>query len=122
MLVNISLGALAVVFGALGSHLSIQSIDLNSLNSFEISQKYHMFHVVVVLIEGLMIDIGFRDLFIKISMVLFLLGVFCFCGSLYSLFFFRVDYLDFLTPIGGFFFLTGWVAFFSAFVTREKIV
>ena len=122
ILVNIFFGALAVVLGALGSHLSLQNIDSSSMNSFEIAQRYHMFHVLVVLIEGFMFGIGVRDPLIKTSMVFFLLGIFCFCGSLYTLFFFRVNYLDLLTPMGGCFFLIGWVTFFLAFVTREKIV
>ena len=66
MLFNISLGALAVVLGALGNHLSLQSIDSRSITSFEIAQRYHMFHVLVGLIEGLMIGVGNRDLFIKV--------------------------------------------------------
>ena len=122
MLFNISLGALAVVLGALGSHLSLQSIDFRSVTSFEIAQRYHMFHVLVGLIGGFMIGVGGRDLFIKVSMVFFVLGVLFFCGSLYALFFFRVDYLNFLTPIGGFFFLIGWVILFAAFAARAKIV
>ena len=122
MLFNISLGALAVVLGALGSHLSLQSIDFRSVTGFEIAQRYHMFHVLVGLIGGFMIGVGGRDLFIKVSMVFFVLGVLFFCGSLYALFFFRVDYLNFLTPIGGFFFLIGWVILFAAFAARAKIV
>ena len=81
-----------------------------------------MFHVLVGLIEGLIIGFGARDLLIKTSMVFFVLGVLLFSGSLYAHFFFRVDFVNFLTPIGGFFFLLGWVTLFSAFVTREKIV
>ena len=122
MLLNISLGALAVILGALGNHLSLQNIDSKSIASFEIAQRYHMFHVLVGLIEGSMIGFGNKELFIKTSMCFFVLGVLFFCGSLYTFFFFRVDFLNFLTPIGGFFFLIGWVTLFSAFVIREKIV
>ena len=81
-----------------------------------------MFHVLVGLIEVLMIDLGNKELFVKASISFFILGVFFFCGSLYTSYFFRVDSLNFLTPIGGFFFLIGWVTLFSAFATREKIV
>ncbi|MDC2964551.1 DUF423 domain-containing protein [Gammaproteobacteria bacterium] len=122
MLLNISLGALAVVLGALGNHLSLQNIDSTSINSFEIAQRYHMFHVLVGLIEGLIIGFGVRDFFIKTSMVFFVLGVLFFCGSLYTHFFFHIDFFKVLTPIGGFFFLLGWVTLLSAFATREKIV
>ena len=122
MLLNISLGALAVILGALGNHLSLQNIDSKSIASFEIAQRYHMFHVLVVLIEGAMIGNGARDMFLKISMAFIMLGILFFCGSLYANFFFQFDYLEFLTPIGGCFFVIGWTTFFLAFATREKIV
>ena len=69
-----------------------------------------------------MIGNGVRDIFLKISMTSIMLGILFFCGSLYATFFFRFDYLEVLTPIGGCFFVIGWIIFFLAFATREKIV
>ena len=122
MLFNILFGALAVVLGALGSHLPPENLGPSNVDRFEVAQRYHMFHVLVVLIEAAMIGAGVRDIFLKISMVFIMLGILFFCGSLYATFFFRIDYLEFLTPIGGFFFLIGWIIFFLAFATREKIL
>ena len=122
MLSNILLGALAVVLGALGSHLSPENIGSGVIDKFDVAQRYHMFHVLVVLIEAAMIGNGVRDFFLKISMAFIMLGILFFCGSLYVDFFFRFDYLEFLTPIGGCFFVIGWIVFFLAFATREKIV
>ena len=122
LLVNILLGGLAVILGAIGSHLLGENIETSNVNKFEIAQRYHMFHVLVVLIQVAMIGNGVREVFLKISMVLMLLGVLCFCGSLYLGFFLRVGFFDFLAPIGGFFFLIGWVTFFLSVVTRKKIV
>ena len=122
MLLNILFGALAVVFGALGSHLPPENLGSSNIDRFEVAQRYHMFHVLVVLIEGAMIGNGVRDIFLKISMAFIMLGILLFCGSLYANFFFRFDYLEFLTPIGGCFFVIGWIIFFLAFATREKIV
>ena len=122
MLFNILFGALAVVLGALGSHLPPESLGPSNIDRFQVAQRYHMFHVLVVLIEGAMIGNGARDMFLKISMAFIMLGILFFCGSLYANFFFRFDHLEFLTPIGGCFFLIGWIIFFLAFATREKIV
>ena len=122
MLFNILFGVLAVVFGALGSHLPPENLEPSNIDKFEVAQRYHMFHVLVVLIEGAMIGNGVRDIFLKISMAFIMLGILFFCGSLYANFFFRFDYLEFLTPIGGCFFVIGWIIFFLAFATREKIV
>ena len=122
MLCNILFGALAIVLGALGSHLPPENIESVNMNKFEIAQRYHMFHVLVVIIEGLMIGTGGRDLFLKISMVFIVIGVLCFCGSLYANFFFQFNLFNFLTPLGGCFLLIGWITLFLAFLTREKIV
>ena len=122
MLFNILFGALAVVLGALGSHVPPENLGPSNIDRFEVAQRYHMFHVLVVLIESAMIGNGGRDIFLKISMAFIMLGILFFCGSLYANFFFRFDYLDFLAPIGGCFFVIGWVIFFLAFATRENIV
>ena len=122
MLCNILFGALALVLGALGSHLLPENIESVNMNKFEIAQRYHMFHVLVVLIEGLMIGTGVRDFFLKISMVFIVIGTLCFCGSFYANFFFQFHHLNFLTPIGACFLLIGWTTLFLAFLTREKIV
>ena len=66
MLLNISLGALGGSRSS-GSHLSLQNIDSKSITSFEIAQRYHMFHVLVGLIEGLMIDFGNKELSLKLA-------------------------------------------------------
>ena len=122
MLFNILFGALAVVLGALGSHLPPENLGSSNIDRFEVAQRYHMFHVLVVLIEGAMIGNGAKDIFLKISMAFIMLGILFFCGSLYATFFFRFDYLEFLTPIGGCFLVIGWIIFFLAFATSEKIV
>ena len=122
MLFNILFGALAVVLGALGSHLPPENLGSSNIDRFEVAQRYHMFHVLVVLIEGALIGNGVRDIFLKISIVFIMLGILFFCGSLYATFFFRFDYLEFLTPRGGCFLVIGWIIFFLAFATSEKIV
>ena len=122
MLFNILLGALALFLGALGSHLTLENIDISDMNKFEIAQRYHMFHVLLVLVEVLMIGNDARDFFLKISMVCIIVGVLCFCGSIYAAFFFKFDYLNFLTPIGGGFLVIGWITLFVAVLARDKFV
>ena len=122
VLFNILLGALALFLGALGSHLTLENIDISDMNKFEIAQRYHMFHVLLVLVEVLMIGNDARDFFLKISMVFIIVGVLCFCGSIYAAFFFKFDYLNFLTPIGGGFLVIGWITLFVAVLARDKFV
>ena len=81
MLFNILFGALAVVLGALGSHLPPENLGPSNIDRFEVAQRYHMFHVLVVLIEGTMIGNGVRDIFLKISMAFMMLGIFFSVGA-----------------------------------------
>ena len=117
---NILVGALVVFLGALGSHLPLENSGYGNIDKFEVAQKYHIFHVLVVLIQGTMMVDRDRDISLKLSMIFIMLGVLFFCGSLYAEFFFRFDALSFLTPIGGLLFVIGWVTFFVAVVKREK--
>ena len=122
ILINIALGALAVVLGALGSHLPTEHVGPNNIDKFETAQRYHMVHVLAVLIQGGIMDNHGEGFALRISMSFTMLGILFFCGSLYAAFFFGFDHLNFLTPIGGCFLLVGWITFFLAFFKREKVV
>ena len=73
--------------GALGSHLPPENLGPNNIDKFEIAQRYHMFHVLVVLIEVAMIGNSARDVFLKISMVFLMLGILFFLLIIHHLFY-----------------------------------
>ncbi|MES2139454.1 MAG: DUF423 domain-containing protein [Bacteroidota bacterium] len=119
--------AIAVAFGAMGAHflkskLETGLITETNLQTFETAVKYQIYHSFAILIVALLAD-RFKDktelspaksLFQKAAYC-FMLGIVFFSGSLYLLSTANllglpnVRWLGPITPIGGLFFITGWI-------------
>lgn len=124
------LGATAVALGALGAHflkgkLSTGLITHDLLNGFDTAVKYQMYHVLAMF--GLFIfSKHFNHTYLKYAYNCFLIGIFLFSGSLYFLctrHLFGADWLSFLgpiTPLGGLFFITGWLYISIAAFKKPK--
>ena len=124
------LGAIAVSFGALGAHFlksKIESglITADQINGFDTGVKYHMYHVLAMLIVFLFAKNN-PSRYLNWAFNSFLLGIIFFSGSLYFLstrHLLQADWLRFLgpiTPIGGLFFIIGWLCI-SMFGFSKKI-
>ncbi len=103
-------GLLAIVFGAFGAHALKKVLAVPQLKSFETGVKYQMYHALVLLL------LGFNPEFSTPTMYwCFTLGVLVFCFSIYGLVLSdakgkKMTFLGPLTPIGGLFFIAGWLA------------
>lgn len=113
------LGAIAVSLGALGAHflkskLTTGLITPDQLNGFDTGVKYQMYHVLGML-ALVILSKQHPHKFLNWAYTCFLLGIILFSGSLYFLttrHLLGVDWLTVLgpiTPIGGLFFVAGWV-------------
>ena len=122
------LGAMAVSLGALGAHflkgkLSTGLITPDQLNGFDTAVKYQMYHVLAMLALFLFSKHNPHKYF-NWAFNSFLIGIVFFSGSLYFLCtrnLFGADWLKVLgpiTPIGGLFFVAGWM--FIALVGFKK--
>lgn len=128
------LGAIAVAFGALGAHylkskLTSGLISTDKLNGFDTGVKYQMYHTLAMLLLVIYAKIKPHSL-INWAYYSFLIGIILFSGSLYVLCtrnLFNADWLKLLgpiTPIGGLFFIAGWIfigiiGFKSEFKTKD---
>jgi uncharacterized membrane protein YgdD (TMEM256/DUF423 family) len=113
------LGALAVALGALGAHflknkLPTGLITPDQLNGFDTAVKYQMYHVLAML--GLFLFSKQNPhKYIVLAYNSFLIGIVLFSGSLYFLCtrnLLGIEALKVLgpvTPIGGVFFVAGWI-------------
>lgn len=108
------LGALTIVLGAFGAHALQELLDQDQLNSFETAVRYQMYHVIVMLI--LLLTSFFSERQKKVLVLIFLIGIVFFSGSIYAISF-GIDPKNiwFITPLGGMFFIVGWLllAYFS---------
>ncbi|MDD3608143.1 MAG: DUF423 domain-containing protein [Halothiobacillaceae bacterium] len=106
------LGALGVGLGAFGSHALRDSLTAAALHTWETAVAYQFWHALVLLALGLWREqlhtAALRQAVNRAALVL-LLGVLCFSGSLYPLVAFGWRPLVFVTPLGGFLLIGGWV-------------
>ena len=114
------LGLIAVGLGAFGAHALKSSLTVEQLQSFETAVRYQMFHVLVLLFVN-----GFNHFSNqqknRIS-YLFFLGILFFSGSIYliNLTSVTAKSIWFITPLGGLFFIAGWVLMIVIFLKNHK--
>lgn len=103
-------GALAVVFGAFGAHALKAVLTTAQLANWETAVNYQFVHTLALL--GLSLMPANRQ--IKLASWFFGIGILLFSGSLYLLSLrdvlgLPVAILGPITPIGGLFFILGWI-------------
>ncbi len=112
-------GALAVALGAMAAHglkekISTGLITEQNLQTFETAAKYQMYHSIVLLVIGFVID-KYHNNLLKKAAHCFMAGIVLFSGSLYLLSTAKLigipytNWLGPITPIGGLFFIAGWI-------------
>jgi uncharacterized membrane protein YgdD (TMEM256/DUF423 family) len=112
-------GAIAVALGALGAHFLKSKLESGlvtetNLQTFETAVRYQVYHTFAILFIALFID-RFKDKLFQKAGYCFMIGIVLFSGSLYLfataglLGLTEVKWLGPITPIGGLFFITGWI-------------
>ena len=97
-----------VVLGAFGSHALKDILDNYSQSIYDKAVFYQLFHGLGILIVSLLN--GFiNDLNLSVVIYCFSIGIFLFSGSLYILAISKAKCLGMITPIGGLFFILGWI-------------
>ena len=98
--------------GAFGAHGLKELISEKSLVSFETGVRYQMYHVIVMLILGVSTSVLPKTQ--KWVFRFFIIGILFFSGSIYLLTLneflpFDAKTIAFITPIGGFLLIIGWL-------------
>lgn len=107
-------GFLAVAFGAFGAHALKDKLNPYQHEIFDKAVHYQMFHTLAIIAAALLFE-KFRLKVFYRSGLAFIIGIFCFSGSLYVLackdllMIENTKILGPVTPIGGLFFLSGWL-------------
>jgi uncharacterized membrane protein YgdD (TMEM256/DUF423 family) len=107
-------GALSVVLGAFAAHGLKKIMEPEQIQTFETGVRYQMYHSFALLIAGILFA-SFPNKYLALSATLFVIGIFCFSGSLYALAYLKMigqvglGGVGIITPIGGLFFIAGWV-------------
>ena len=111
-------GILAVSFGAFGAHILKNQINPSDFQVWETAVDYQFYHTLALVF--LSTFSRFKKGLVNLSSWLFTLGIFLFSGSLYLLAIKNLinapglALLGPVTPIGGTFFILGWISLLLA--------
>ena len=111
------LGALSVMLGAFAAHALKSVADLQTVTTFETGVRYQFYHVFAIALSGILFKSYANNLIVRAG-TFFLIGIGLFSGSLY-LYTLKVvthitflDWVVFITPLGGVAFIIGWICLF----------
>ncbi|MCR6720896.1 MAG: DUF423 domain-containing protein [Chitinophagaceae bacterium] len=108
------LGALTVALGAFGAHGLKKIVPPETVASFETGVRYQFYHVVALMLVAILFE-KFSHAWLRRAAITFLLGILLFSGSLYLLTALKatdqvgLGGLGMITPVGGVFFIAGWI-------------
>ena len=119
------LGFLSVILGAFAAHALKELLSDYAVNIFETGVRYQFYHVFALLAAGILYK-EFPNQFIKWSGIFFIAGIILFSGSLYFLTYVKgtimpgYKWIGPITPIGGLFFILGWLFLFIGCFKNKK--
>ena len=117
LLTGAFLGALSVVLGAFAAHSLKKFVPIETVNTFETGVRYQFYHTFAIMIIGLL-GLRIENSLLKWAGNCFIIGIILFSGSLYLLTALKATEtvglagVGIITPIGGLFFVAGWVLMF----------
>lgn len=115
-------GLIAVILGAFGAHGLKEKISVESLENWKTAVDYQFYHTFALLFLATFSRA--KNNLINIAYFSFVIGIFLFCGSLYLLSTREITSLSAsvlgpVTPIGGLFFIIGWISLFLATIRHK---
>jgi len=116
-------GMTAIILGAFGAHALKKVLSVDQLVTFETGVKYQMYHALFLLFLGLNNHLSYKIK--KTILVLTILGIIFFSGSIYllatdSLNDFNFKIIGFITPIGGLLLIVSWAILMIHFLKKKS--
>ena len=117
LLLGAVLGALSVVLGAFAAHGLKKIVPADAVTTFETGVRYQFYHTFALLAVGILLE-RFQSQSLVWAGYLFIAGIVLFSGSLYLLTILKstenvgISKIGIITPIGGLFFVAGWILLF----------
>ncbi|QBG48203.1 DUF423 domain-containing protein [Verrucomicrobia bacterium S94] len=101
-------GAFGVMLGAFGAHGLQHKLSAKMMATWQTGVEYQFYHTFALLVVGLL-ALKFQSGVLTAGGWSFLAGIIIFSGSLYTLSLSGITRLGAITPIGGLFFIAGWI-------------
>lgn len=109
------LAGLGVALGAFGAHGLKKYVAAETVGTFQTGVQYQMYHAFALLIVGILSERFANSSQMAWAGWAFLIGILLFSGSLYALVALKATQkvglggIGIITPIGGLFFIAGWI-------------
>ena len=125
LIAGIIFGGLGVALGAFGAH-GLQSItsDEKIIHGFQTAVQYQVYHALALLAVAILSE-KISNRFTKWAGNCFIAGILLFSGSLYLLTLLKIQESSLvkiagpITPVGGVFFIGGWLFLLLAVLKRK---
>lgn len=106
------IGFISIILGAFGAHALREVLSPEQLISFETGVRHQMYHALFLLVVGMLNFISDKQK--KNILILTLIGILLFSGSIYLLATQSISGINFkflgpITPIGGMFLILSWL-------------
>ncbi|MEO1817554.1 DUF423 domain-containing protein [Pseudomonas sp.] len=108
MLASLS-GFTGVALGAFAAHGLRGKLSENLLNAFQTGVSYQLWHTMALIGVALLLLRSPESTLLKVTGVLFAVGILLFSGSLYVLALSGLGKLGMITPLGGVLWLIAWL-------------
>ena len=114
------LAGLGVALGAVGAH-ALQDILIQNgrSNTFETAVRYQLYHAFGLLVVGLLINLQNQNRLGWVAFM-FLMGSTLFSGSLYLLSLTSLQWVVYVTPVGGMLMIGGWILLLLHFLKMKE--
>ena len=108
IIIGALLSAIGVVIGAFGSHSLKTKLNPEELVIYDIATRYLMYHAIGIISLGIL-AYNVPASVVEIPIIIMLIGIVLFSGSLYLISIKGYTKLGIITPIGGTAFIISWV-------------
>ena len=102
------LSAIGITLGAFGSHGLKTKLNADELVVYDIATRYLMYHAIGIVSLGVL-GYNVPESVVKVPVILMLIGIVLFSGSLYLISIKGYTKLGVITPLGGTAFIVSWV-------------
>ena len=117
--------ALAVILGAFGAHTlkEVMQMPPDQLAIFDTGVRYQFYHSLALLITGIAYS-AYPVKQLKWATIVFIIGIILFSGSLYGMTILKLSGVGLgpvgvITPIGGLFFILGWLFLLLGIIKKK---
>ena len=118
LIAGIIFAMLGVVLGAFAAHGLKSRISADMVAVFQTGVQYQFYHGLGLILLAL-VSVHVSSNLITYSGYLMIAGVICFSGSLYALALTGIKFFGPITPLGGVFFILGWLLMLVAVVRNS---